>query len=184
MKTVLALTTVLMLTALGGAQEPVKAPLEAVARMDLNRYMGTWYEVARLPFRFQDQCVGDVTATYAVQSDGSVQVVNRCRTRDGSVSEARGVARKADAESPDTKLRVRFAPGWLSFLPFVWGDYWVIDLAPDYSYAAVGEPGRKYLWILSRTPSMEEAQLQHVLAKVRENGYDLARLIRTQNSVR
>jgi apolipoprotein D and lipocalin family protein len=180
MKTVLALMAVPMLTAVAEPQ----VRLKAVPGMDLNRYMGTWYEVARLPFRFQDRCVGDVTATYAVQSDDSVGVVNRCRTEDGTVTEARGVARKADAGGPDTKLRVRFAPAWLSFLPFVWGDYWVIDLAPDYSYAAVGEPGRKYLWILSRTPSMEEATLQHVLEKVRENGYDLARLIRTRNSAR
>ncbi len=184
MKTVLALMAMLMLATMGGAQAPAKAPLKAVAGMDLNRYMGTWYEVARLPFRFQDQCAGDVTATYAVQPDGSVSVVNRCRTKDGSVSEARGVARKADADGPDTRLKVRFAPAWLSFLPLVWGNYWVIDLAPDYSYAAVGEPGRKYLWILSRTPAMEEAQLQHVLEKVRENGYDLARLVRTRNSAR
>jgi apolipoprotein D and lipocalin family protein len=180
MKTVLALMAVPMLTAVAEPQ----VQLRAVPGMDLSRYMGTWYEVARLPFRFQDRCVGDVTATYAAQSDGSVGVVNRCRTEDGTVTEARGVARKADAGGPDTKLRVRFAPAWLSFLPFVWGDYWVIDLAPDYSYAAVGEPGRKYLWILSRTPSMEEATLQHVLEKVRENGYDLARLIRTRNSAR
>jgi apolipoprotein D and lipocalin family protein len=184
MKTVLALATMLMVTPVGGAQEPAKAPLKAVAGMDLNRYMGTWYEVARLPFKYQDRCVGDVTATYAVQPDGRVLVVNRCRTSDGSVSVAQGVVRKADANGPDTKLRVRFAPSWLSLLPFVWGDYWVIELAPDYSYAAVGEPGRKNLWILSRTPSMEEAQLQRVLEKVRENGYDLAPLIRTQNSAR
>jgi apolipoprotein D and lipocalin family protein len=184
MKTPLALMAVLVLAAVGRAQEPVKAPLKAVGGMDLERYMGTWHEVARLPFRFQDQCVGDVTATYTMQADGSVLVVNRCRTRDGSVSEARGAARKADASGPSTKLKVRFAPAWLSRLPFVWGDYWVIELAPDYSYVAVGEPGRKYLWVLSRTPSMEEATLQRVLEKVREHDYDLARLIRTRSSVK
>lgn len=184
MKTPLALMAVLVLAAVARAQEPVKTPLKAVPGMDLDRYMGTWHEVARLPFRFQNQCVGDVTATYTLQPDGSVLVVNRCRTKDGSISEARGVAKKADASGPNTKLRVRFAPAWLSLLPFVWGDYWVIELAPDYSYVAVGEPGRKYLWILSRAPSMEEATLQRVLEKVKEHGYDLDRLIRTGSSVK
>jgi apolipoprotein D and lipocalin family protein len=184
MKTALALMVVLMQAAAGQAQERVKTPLEAVPGMDLDRYMGTWHEVARLPFRFQDQCAGEVTATYTLQPDARVLVVNRCRTKEGSVSEARGVAKQADSSGPNTKLKVRFAPAWLSPLPFVWGDYWVIELAPDYSYAAVGEPGRKYLWILSRTPSMEEATLQRVLEKVREQGYDLARLIRTGGSVK
>lgn len=184
LKTILALMAVLMLAAVGRAQEPVKAPLKAVAGMDLDHYMGTWYEVARLPFRFQNQCVGDVTAIYTLQPDGSVLVVNRCRTKDGSVSEARGVAKKADSSGPNTKLKIRFAPAWLSPLPFVWGDYWVIELPPDYSYVAVGEPGRKYLWILSRTRSMEEVTLQRVLEKVKENGYDLARLMRTGSSVK
>ena len=184
MNTSCALMSFLMLASVACAQEATKAPLKAVAGMDLDRYMGTWYEVARLPFRFQDQCASDVTATYTLQSDGSVLVVNRCQTKDGGVSEARGIAKRASADGPNTKLKVRFAPAWLSFLPFVWGDYWVIELAPDYTHVAVGEPGRKYLWILSRAPSMDEATLQRVLEKVRENGYDLARLTRTQASAK
>lgn len=184
MKATIAVLACLMLSAVAGGQEPPKPPLQVVAGLDLARYMGTWHEVARLPFRFEKQCVADVTATYALQPDGNVTVVNRCRKNDGSLSEARGVAKKASAGGPNTKLKVRFAPAWLSFLPMVWGDYWVIDLAPDYSYAVVGEPGRTYLWVLSRTPSMDEALLQRALESVRKNGYDLSGLIRTPTSAR
>jgi apolipoprotein D and lipocalin family protein len=155
-----------------------------VADLDITRYVGTWHEIARLPFRFQDQCVSDVTATYSLRPDGNITVVNRCRTKDGGTSEASGIAKRASADGPNSKLKVRFAPGWLSFLPFVWGDYWVIELAPDYSYAVVGEPGRAYLWVLSRTPSMDEAVLERVLEAVRQSGYDLSRLIRTPTSGR
>lgn len=159
-------------------------PLTVVPAVDLQRYMGTWYEVARLPNGFQKQCAGDVTANYTILDDGQIRVVNRCREADGTVSEAEGRAKKADPDGPDTKLKVRFAPAWLSFLPFVWGDYWIIVLAQDYSYVAVGDPGRKYLWILSRTPVLEEQTLQSVLTEVERKGYDLTGLIRTTNTVR
>jgi apolipoprotein D and lipocalin family protein len=169
---------VLMLAPLVCAQERAKAPLTVVPGVDLSRYMGTWHEIARLPFRFQAKCAGDVTATYTLQDDGNVLVVNRCRLQNGEINEAKGLARRASKDGPAGKLKVRFAPAWLSALPFVWGDYWITVLAPDYSYVAVGEPGRKYLWILSRTPSMDEATLQHILGQVKENGYDLTGLIR------
>jgi apolipoprotein D and lipocalin family protein len=166
------------------AQEPSMKPVEVVPDVDLNRYMGTWYEIARLPNSFQEKCVSDVTATYRLLDDGDVEVVNRCRSGSGEFTEAKGRARKATADGPNSKLEVRFAPAWLSFLPFVWGDYWIIVLAQDYSYVAIGGPDRKYLWILARTSSMDEATLQQVLAKVSEQGYDLSRLQKTTNSVR
>ena len=175
-----ALLLSLMLPSVVCAQEPAKPPLSVVSDVDLPRYMGTWYEVARLPFRFQTKCVSDVTATYTLLDDGHVLVVNRCRTKGGEIAEAKGLARRASKDGPSGKLQVRFAPAWLSFLPFVWGDYWIIALAPDYTYVAIGEPDRKYLWILSRTPSMNERALQHLLARLEENGYDLTRLLRTR----
>ena len=173
-----SLTLVLMLASVAVAQEPAKAPLPVVPDVDLARYMGTWHEVARLPFKYQADCVGEVTATYSRLENGNVLVVNRCRLKDGTINEARGLAKRAGKDEPAGKLKVRFAPAWLSVLPFVWGDYWITVLAPDYSYVAVGEPKRKYLWILSRTPTMEETTLQGVLEQVKARGYDLAGLIR------
>lgn len=179
MKLLLALPAFLALASVARAQQPPTPPLRAVPEVDLARYMGTWHEIARLPFRFQEKCAGDVTATYTLLEDGNVQVVNRCRTKDGSVTEAKGLARRAGGkDGPTSKLKVRFAPAWLSFLPFVWGDYWVIDLAPDYSYAAVGVPDRKYLWILSRSRTMDERELRELLQRLEQQGYDLSRLIR------
>ncbi len=179
MKLLLALLPFLALASIARAQPPPRPPLRAVPEVDLARYMGTWHEIARLPFRFQDTCAADVTATYALLEDGNVQVVNRCRTKDGTLTEATGLAKRAGGKNgPTSKLKVRFAPAWLSFLPVVWGDYWVIDLAADYSYAAVGVPDRKYLWILSRTPTMDETELGQLLHRLERQGYDLARLIR------
>ncbi len=155
--------------------------LNAVPHVDPQRYTGTWYEIARLPNSFQDQCVGDVTATYSLDGDQFV-VVNRCRTADGDVTEAVGRARRASDDGSYAKLKVRFAPAILSFLPFVWGDYWIIDLADDYSYAVVGEPARKYLWILSRTPALPPATLQGILARVAPRGYDPGKLLYTRQS--
>lgn len=154
-----------------GAQE-----LKTVPAVDLDRYMGRWYEIARLPNRFQDDCSGAVTATYAKQPDGKLNVVNACRKADGSTMSAAGAARRVG----DAKLKVRFAPAWLSWLPMVWGDYWVIDLADDYSWAVVGEPGREYFWILSRRPEMEEVVFQGIVERAEKQGYDLAGLERTE----
>jgi apolipoprotein D and lipocalin family protein len=173
------LPSLILVSTLAGAAEESSAPLRAVPDMDLKRYAGMWHEVARLPFRFQEQCTSDVTATYTLQPDGSVTVLNRCRTKTGEMSEARGTAKRASAGGPNTKLKVRFAPAWLSLLPAVWGDYWVIDLAPDYSYAVVGEPARRYLWILARTPSLDDATMEGVLDRIKENGYDPSRLLRS-----
>jgi apolipoprotein D and lipocalin family protein len=150
--------------------------LKSVDSVDLDRYIGRWYEVARLPNRFQDDCASDTTATYAMQLDGRLSVVNECRKADGSLMSAEGAARKVG----DAKLKVRFAPAWLSFLPMVWGDYWVIDLAEDYSWAVVGEPGLKYFWILSREPQVEESLIEGIVKRAEAQGYDLSAMIRTR----
>jgi lipocalin/uncharacterized protein YbjT (DUF2867 family)/ligand-binding SRPBCC domain-containing protein len=159
------------------AQMPSAPPLRTVPSVDLNRYAGDWFEIARFPNRFQRQCVGDVRATYARRPDGRVVVVNRCRTTDGQ-TEARGIARVVDDRS-FARLKVRFAPAWLSFLPLVWGDYWIIGLAPDYSWAVVGDPGREYLWILARTPRLDGARGAAARAAARNNGFDVTRLVPT-----
>lgn len=177
-----SMTVLALLVALGAAQAQTDRPVKVVPEVDLNRYMGTWYEVARIPFSFQKQCVGDVTATYSLLEDGDILVVNRCRKADGEFSEAKGRAKLASKDGPNTKLKVRFAPAFLSFLPFVWGDYWIVSLAPDYKYAAVGGPDREYLWILSRTPTMSEETYQKILEELKGNGFDTAKLERTNNA--
>jgi apolipoprotein D and lipocalin family protein len=158
------------------AEEVRMAP---VATLDLQRYAGVWYEIARLPFPFQEKCVHSVVARYAVRDDGRLDVVNECVQEDGSTSRASGVARLADPKGPPSRLKVRFAPAFLSFLSIVWGDYWVIDLAPDYSYAVVGEPKRRYLWILSRTPRMPEPLYAAILGRA-ARFYDVSRIVRTE----
>ena len=153
--------------------------VEAVPSVDLVRYAGRWYEIARFPNRFQDKCACCVSATYTLLPDTRVSVVNECRTRDGALTRAEGVARRAEANGPDSRLKVRFAPGFLSFLPFVWGDYWILDLADDYSYALVGSPDRGYLWVLAREATLPDATYARILEQARRQGFDAARLVRT-----
>src|SRR5919112_230203 len=98
------------------AERKEKEPLRVVPSVDLKRYAGLWYEVARLPNRFEEKCAGDVTAEYAPKEKGRIRVVNRCRKRDGKTTEAVGEAKRADKSGPNSKLKVRFAPGFLSFL--------------------------------------------------------------------
>ena len=152
-------------------------PVRTAARVDLQRYAGDWYEVARLPNRFQRRCVGDVRARYTMRPDGRLDVLNQCRTADGAI-DARGVARVVDSAS-SAKLKVRFAPAALSFLPFVWGDYWILGLADDYSWAVVGSPDRNYLWILARGPALSAPASAAAIDVARANGFDTSRLVGT-----
>lgn len=167
---------------LAKADAKEQQPLRVVPSVDLTRYAGRWYEIARLPNRFQKDCDGDVIADYTVIDDGQLKVINQCRKQSGETKKAEGKARLASKKGPNTKLEVRFAPSFLSFLPFVWGDYWIIDLATDYSYAVVGEPGRKYMWVLSRTPQMAETTYQEVLKRAAEQGYDVSGVVKTKQS--
>jgi apolipoprotein D and lipocalin family protein len=143
-----------------------------VPRVDLGRYVGTWYEIAAFPQRFQRGCTA-TSATYALRPDGDVDVVNRCRLESphGREKVATGRARVVDRET-NAKLEVSF------FRPF-WGDYWIIELAEDYGYAVVGHPSRDYLWILARTPRLSPELYAAILRRLSEQGYDTARLVRT-----
>ncbi len=156
------------------------SPVRVVPEVDLKRYCGTWYEIARIPNRFQKDCISDVTATYSLLEDGTLRVVNRCRSAGGEVSEVEGKARRKSDAEPSSKLEVRFAPAFLSIFPFVWGKYWIIDLASDYSYAVVGEPSREYLWILSRTPVLGPEVYGEILERIRAQGYDPSVLVLTR----
>ncbi|TDB33234.1 hypothetical protein TEP_05915 [Stenotrophomonas sp. TEPEL] len=149
-------------------------PLRAVSELDIDRYAGQWHEIAHLPVSFQKQCVGEITANYGLRRDGRISVTNACRKADGERIVAEGVARPV-AGQPG-QLQVRFVPDWLSWVPLVWADYWVIALDPDYQWAMVGEPGRRYLWILARLPEMDRALFDRLKAKAEAMGYDLAPL--------
>ncbi len=155
------------------AQTP--APLSPVSSLDVPRYMGTWHEIAKYPNRFQKKCASSTSAHYSLRADGQLQVRNRCKTASGEWSEALGIARQiGQANSP--RLQVRFAPAWLSFLPMVWGNYWIIDLDPHYQWVVISEPSREYLWILARTPELPAATYQGLLDQLAANGFDLQRI--------
>lgn len=169
------ITAVLGLSSLAAGAQVPSAPLTTIESLDVPRYMGTWYEIAKFPNAFQKKCVSDTRAEYSIRTDGTIQVINRCKILGGEIDEAIGTARQVGpATSP--MLKVRFAPAWLSFLPFVWGDYWIIDLDPKMQLVAVSEPQRQYLWVLSRTPKVDPAAYESLLGRLAGKGFDLGRL--------
>ena len=156
-------------------------PLVPIVKLDVARYMGSWYEIAKYPNFFQRKCASNTVAQYSAQADGTLRVFNKCVQEDGKPIDARGQARQiGDATSP--KLEVRFAPAWLSFLPFVWGDYWVIDIDADYQLVAVSEPKREYLWILSRTPEVSGKAYDELLVRLQKTGFDLKKLEKSKQT--
>lgn len=151
----------------------------AVPAVDLERFVGEWYEIARIPAWFQNRCFKDTTARYQLRDDGRITVTNRCLTRTGGIDQAVGLARVLDPASK-SKLKVSFV-SFLGWRPF-WGDYWVIGLDPDYRWLVVGDPKRQYGWILSRSPLMEPPQLEAAFAILERNGYGRARFALTPQS--
>ena len=164
-------------------QSPVSAAehlLPTVSQVDLERYAGRWYEISRLPMWFERNCTGDITATYALREDQRIDVVNRCGTKDGFIS-AKGIAEIPDATHPG-QLKVRFAPDWLAWLPIVWGDYWIMDLDPQYHWVMVGAPNRSYLWILSRTPTLDGSTVDALKQKAAALGFKVDEMINVTNT--
>ena len=149
--------------------------LPTISSLDVPRYLGRWYEIAKFPNRFQKQCVSDTSADYALTPDGKLSVLNQCRVANGEWDKAVGLAKQV-GDSQSAKLQVRFAPAWLSFLPFVWGDYWIVDLDDKYELVAISEPRREYLWILSRTPAVDEATYKALLNRLTIIGLDVKKL--------
>ncbi len=173
MKMTLRLGVVLMaLVTFAGVAMAKEPELTVVDAVDLDRYLGEWYEIASYPAWFQKNCTA-VTADYSLRDDGLIKVVNSCRkgSLDGKFKQSTGRAKVVDTET-NAKLKVSF------FGPF-WGKYWIIDLDPDYQWAVVGEPKRKYLWILGRTPSMDDGIYEQILARLPDKGYDPEGLNRT-----
>jgi apolipoprotein D and lipocalin family protein len=156
---------------------PPAAPLPTVAAVDLDRYVGTWHEIALYPNRFQQACAADTKATYTLLGDGKIGVRNRCRRADGGEMAVSGVAEVVDPQS-NAKLKVSFLPAWLRWTGIGRGDYWVLYLTDDYRVAIVGEPRREFLWVLARTPTLSDDEYESLLPRVRALGYEPARLRR------
>ena len=164
------------------AQNTDRSDLATVRSVDLNRYAGKWYEIARYPNKFQDDCSGNTTAEYRLKSKAKIEVINSCVQKDGRTKTVKGEARLVD-ETTNAKLKVRFAPAILSFIPQVWGDYWIIELGREYDYAVIGDPKRDYFWILSRKPSIDEGLYQDILRRAEKNGFQPGRVQRTSQKI-
>lgn len=158
----------LALVAAPVAYAATPAPVATVTQVDLTRYVGTWFEIAHFPMFFQRKCVGDTTAEYRGNADGTIAVTNRCRNDRGGMEEAEGTATVVP-DSGNARLKVTF------FRPFK-GDYWVIGLDPEYRWAVVGAPDRDTLWILARTATLSATDLERALATARAQGYELDKL--------
>lgn len=158
--------TALLFTSLIIAQQ--KTP-ETVKYVDLKKYVGLWYEIAKIPNSFQDQCKKSTTAKYVLNEDGEISVTNSCIDEDGEIDEAKGVVRVVDKQT-NARLEVSFV-SFLGWRPF-WGDYWIIGLDDNYKWAVVGTPGRKYGWILSRTKTLDEMTMKKINEVLIKQGYN------------
>lgn len=158
-----------------------KGDLPTVTSVDLSRYVGTWYEIGRLPMWFQRHCV-DSKAIYSGRPDGLVGVRNECVTKSGGVQQAEGVASVVDPKT-NARLTVVF-DNWFArlFGSSREGNYWILDLDPEYRTAMVGTPDRRYLWILSRTPQLEDSTYQRLVERARQLGYPVSDLIKARRS--
>jgi apolipoprotein D and lipocalin family protein len=161
------------------ASDAAARQVGAVRTVDLSRYVGRWYEIAKFPNDFQKRCASNTTADYRILPDSTIEVANRCKTAGGEIDLAIGEAKVVD-KATNAKLKVRFAPAWLSWIPWVWGDYWILELDDAYSVATVGTPNRDYLWILSRTPTISEADYESRVDNATKQGFDTSRLVKTR----
>jgi apolipoprotein D and lipocalin family protein len=161
--------------------EPDKSgnPPRTVKSVDLSRYTGVWYEIVKIPNRFQKKCAGNTTAEYRIRKDGRIEVINSCSDRDGNVIIAKGVAKIAD-DKTNAKLKVSFVK--LLGIQLFWGDYWILGLDKDYRYAVVGDSKRKYGWVLAREKELNKAQWSEIELVLAEQGYDKNRFVKTTHS--
>ena len=152
-------------------------PVKTVKYVDLKKYVGHWYEISKIPNRFQKQCVSNATAKYILDEDGDMKVVNSCTDDEGELDVAEGVAKVVDKKS-NAKLEVSFV-SFLGIRPF-WGDYWIIGLDENYKWAVIGTPDRKYGWVLGRTPQLDNVTVQKINSILKENGYDTEAFIQSK----
>ena len=166
-------TAILVVSIFASRRAVGQAPPATVAQVDLHRYQGRWFEVARLPLRWEAKCASDVTATYTLRSAAELDVFNECRKADGNLTRTRGTARLSTKDGSNAKLTVTF------FWPFR-GQYWILELDPEYRWAMVGTPNRRNLWVLSRTPHLEPGILEELLERAREQGFMTDAMIYTK----
>lgn len=151
-----------------------------VEHVELPRYLGTWYEIARKPMWAEDREARDVTATYELKDNGRIRVINSCLDDDGKVEQSEGEALALD--NTNAKLSVSFMPKALRWVPFTQGDYWIMRLEPGYNIVLVGTPNRKYLWLLARDAHLDEATVRDWLHYAAEDGFDISDVIRPSQS--
>jgi apolipoprotein D and lipocalin family protein len=168
-KIISILIMILFLAACSSPQEKNLPPLITVKEVDLNKYIGLWYEAAKIPNSFQDQCAYGTTAEYRINEDGDIIVKNSCYDEEGKLDIAEGLAKIVD-KNTNAKLEVSFV-SFLGIRPF-WGDYWIIGLDENYQWAVVGTPSRKYGWILSRTPSLPDSTINKILELLKSQNYN------------
>ena len=156
---------------------------ETVVGFSLARYMGTWHQIAFIPNRFQDFCVSEPSAVYSLLTDARMSIINSCRDRDGVLRRAKGQGRLNKKYSDPARLEVRFAPAWLGFLAAVWGDYWVLEIDPDYSVVLVGSPDRKYLWVLARDKSISNELYNNLLRIAQKKGFNPELMVAGEGSI-
>lgn len=156
-------------------------PLKTVDKVELDRYLGVWYEVARKPLYFQKKCDRNVTATYTLNENGNINVDNRCYSQDGKLNQSVGEA-FIQNQPYNSKLKVSFLPSAIRWMPFGRGDYWILKIDADYQTVLVGEPGRKYMWVLSRTSQPNEKVVKEYLDYAKSVGYDLGDVINTKQT--
>ncbi len=161
--------SVLIFVSCASSQDKELPSLITVKQVDLKKYAGLWYEIAKIPNSFQDHCAYGTTAEYKLEKDGSIQVINKCYDENGEPDIADGVANIVDKKT-NSKLEVSFV-SFLGIRPF-WGDYWIIGLDENYNWAVIGTPGRKYGWILSRTPSLPDETMQKIFEILKSQYYN------------
>ena len=175
-----SLSLILGFALAGGVHAAEPPRVTALPSLDVAAYMGTWYQVAWFPNRFQAQCVADTRATYRPLPNGQIEVLNRCRLADGTVDDIVGIARPAGSvieggQLKPAQLEVSFLPAAVRWLPVGWGRYWVLRLADDGRYAVVSEPTKQYLWVLSRAPKLAAADESAIRSQLEQLGFDLTR---------
>lgn len=159
-----------------------RSAVTSVGSLDLNRYSGLWYEVGRLPLRWEDADASDITAEYTPEDDGSLRVDNRCIDKDGAPSQAIGRANPVNGQAG--RLQVSFLPQFLQWVPFTKGDYWVLKIDDAYTVALVGTPDHRNLWLLAREPHIDDATKAAYLAEATRQGFDLGKWITPRQSGR